>query len=167
MKLRKLLSLTLMLSLIVLLNACSKKPVMDVEPVTAPVVSETPPVSVPVVETKAAAAAITAAQLETVYFNYDSHVLSPEALQTLDRNAILLRQEPGLTITIEGHCDERGSDEYNLALGEQRAAAVKNYLVTVGLPAARLTSISFGEERPAVTGNDEAAWSKNRRVAFN
>jgi peptidoglycan-associated lipoprotein len=168
MKQYKFLLLTLMLSLLVMLSACSKKPVMDAEPAPVPAVSEAPAVPAPVVETAVATPArITAAQLEPVYFDYDSHVLSAQAQQILKRNAALLQQESGLVVTIEGHCDERGSDEYNLALGEQRSNAVKSYLVSLGVAAERLNTISYGEERPVVAGNDEAAWSKNRRAQFN
>jgi peptidoglycan-associated lipoprotein len=171
MKQYKRLSLALVLSLVVLLSACSKKPVMDSEPLSAPVVNVAPAESAPLVETDVAPlvpqATIAGSQLENIYFDYDSHTLSQAAQQALERNVALLRQESGLVVTIEGHCDERGSDEYNLALGEQRAAAVKNYLVAAGVAATRLTSISYGEERPAVDGNDEAAWSRNRRAAFN
>lgn len=172
MKQSKLLSLILILSLLVMLSSCSKKPAMDAdtEPASAPApaVSEAPSVTTPVVETPVATPArITAAQLEPVYFNYDSHELSAQARLALERNAALFRQESGFAVTIEGHCDERGSDEYNLALGEQRSTTVKNYLVNLGVAAERLKVISYGEERPAVAGNNEAAWSQNRRVQFN
>lgn len=171
MKLYKLLLLTLVFGLAVLLGACSKKPLMDAGSVATPVLNESPAEQAPVAGTDVAPlapqATLAGSQLETIYFDYDSHTLSQAAQQALERNVALLRQESGLIVTIEGHCDERGSDEYNLALGEQRAAAVKNYLVTAGVAATRLTSISYGEERPAVDGNDEAAWSKNRRAAFN
>ncbi|MDH3454603.1 MAG: peptidoglycan-associated lipoprotein Pal [Desulfuromonadales bacterium] len=168
MKQYQLLSLTLILSLIVLLSACSKKPVMDAESVPAPVISEAPAETTPATGTAVSAlGTVTGSQLEPVYFDYDSHALSQNARQALERNVALFRQESGLIVTIEGHCDERGSDEYNLALGEQRAAAVKNYLVTAGVAATRLNLISYGEERPAVAGNDDAAWSRNRRAAFN
>ncbi len=170
MKQCKLLSLILILSLLVMLSACTRKPAMDAEPASAPApaVSEAPSVTTPVVETPVATPArITAAQLEPVYFNYDSHELSAQARLALERNAALLRQESGFAVIIEGHCDERGSDEYNLALGEQRSTTVKNYLVNLGVAAERLKVISYGEERPAVAGNNEAAWSQNRRVQFN
>lgn len=171
MKQSKLLSLALILGLILLLNACTKKPVMNAEPAPAPAVSEAPTApapTVPAAETSSATmTTLTGSQLETVYFDYDSHTLSPVARQTLERNAGLLRQEAGLAVIVEGHCDERGSDEYNLALGELRATTVKGYLVTLGVAAERLKAISYGEERPAVSGNDEAAWAKNRRAAFN
>jgi len=169
----KLMSLALILGLVLLLSACSKKPVMVAEPAPTPVVSEAPtaPTPTPTAPDAAPSSAtmttVTGSQLETVYFDYDAHVLSPVARQTLERNAELLRKEAGLAVIVEGHCDERGSDEYNLALGELRATTVKSYLVTLGVAAERLKAISYGEERPAVPGTDEAAWSKNRRAAFN
>ncbi len=170
MKQTKTLTMILVLCLLVL-SACSKKPVMTAEAAPAPVVSEAPAAAAPSEPVAAASAAtmttLTGAQLEPVFFDYDSHMLSPAARQTLERNAALLRNEPGVAVTIEGHCDERGSDEYNLALGELRAVSVKNYLVTLGVAPERLTAISYGEERPAVIGADESAWAKNRRAAFN
>lgn len=108
-----------------------------------------------------------AASLENLYFDYDSYVLSPAARESLNRSAEnLLKKNPSLRVQVEGNCDERGSDEYNLALGEKRARAAYNYLVTLGVPAARLSVISYGEEKPADPGHDEAAWAKNRRVEF-
>lgn len=159
-------SLYVMLGLTVMLSACAKKPVMENEPVAAPV-APAPIADVAPVAASATLTTITGAQLQTVYFDYDSYNLSPAAQQTLAADAALLQQEPTLKITIEGHCDERGSDEYNIALGAQRATSVKNHLVALGISADRLATISYGEERPAVTGNDDAAWSKNRRAAFN
>lgn len=104
--------------------------------------------------------------LETVYFDYDAFTLSPEARRALERNAAWLKANPTVKVTVEGHCDERGSDEYNLALGERRALAVKNYLVTLGISEDRLAAVSYGEERPAAAGHDETAWAKNRRGEF-
>lgn len=171
MKQSKLLSLALILGLVLLLSACSKKPVMVAEPAPTPVVSEVPAASAPTAPaadtSSATMTTLTGSQLETVYFEYDAHVLSPVARQTLERNAELLRKEAGLAVIVEGHCDERGSDEYNLALGELRATTVKGYLVTLGVAAERLKTLSYGEERPAVPGTEEAAWAKNRRAAFN
>ena len=103
-------------------------------------------------------------QLEAVYFDYNSFTLSPAARQSLERNAAWLQANLDTKVTIEGHCDERGSDEYNLALGERRAVAVKRYLATLGVNAERLATISYGEERPAVAGHDERAWAQNRRA---
>ncbi|MCM2357578.1 MAG: peptidoglycan-associated lipoprotein Pal [Geobacteraceae bacterium] len=107
------------------------------------------------------------AALEQVYFDFDSFALSQAARDTLAKNADYLRKKnPAAKVQIEGHCDERGSDEYNLALGEKRAKAALNYLVTLGVPAAQLSFISYGEEKPADPGHDEAAWAKNRRAEF-
>lgn len=104
--------------------------------------------------------------LETVYFDYNAFTLSAEARQAIARNATRLKANPTVKITVEGHCDERGSDEYNLALGERRALAVKGYLVALGVSENHVTTVSYGEERPAVAGHDESAWAKNRRSEF-
>lgn len=104
--------------------------------------------------------------LLTVYFGFDQHLLSDEAREILDDNAKYLRLRRSLRVRVEGHCDERGPTEYNLALGERRARAVKDYLVGLGIPAERIETISFGKERPAVEGHDETAWAKNRRSEF-
>ncbi|MFM2045511.1 MAG: outer rane lipoprotein omp16 [Pseudomonadota bacterium] len=100
---------------------------------------------------------------DRVFFGFDRYDLTPEATATLDRQAAWLKQYPAVTVTIEGHADERGTREYNLALGERRATAVKNYLVAVGVDAGRVQTISFGKERPEVLGSNEAAWAQNRR----
>jgi len=105
-------------------------------------------------------------KLETIYFDYDSFTLQPAARQALERNAAWMRTNPTVKVIIEGHCDERGSDEYNLALGERRAMAVKSYLTILGVDGGRVATISYGEERPAVDGHDETTWSKNRRAEF-
>jgi len=105
--------------------------------------------------------------LEKIYFDFDSYVLSQTARDSLKKNAeYLLKKNTSVKIQIEGNCDERGSDEYNLALGEKRAQAALNYLVTLGVPAERLSFISYGKEKPADPGHDEAAWAKNRRDEF-
>ena len=93
--------------------------------------------------------------------------MSQPARESLNKDAdYLLKKAPSLKVQIEGHCDERGSDEYNMALGEKRAKAAFSYLVTLGVPAARLSIISYGKEKPADPGHDEAAWAKNRRAEF-
>lgn len=101
---------------------------------------------------------------DRVFFEYDSSVLTPEATQTLDGQAAWLKQYPDVIVTIEGHADERGTREYNLALGDRRANAVKNYLVALEASPDRILTISYGEERPADPGHDESAWAKNRRA---
>ncbi len=101
---------------------------------------------------------------DRVLFDYDSSELSADAKLTLDKQSRFLRANSDLTFTIEGHCDERGTREYNLALGEQRATAVRDYLVIEGIDADRLRVISYGKEKPAVIGSNDMAWSKNRRA---
>ena len=99
----------------------------------------------------------------TVYFDYDQSTLTDEAQATLDKQAAFLRASPSFRITIEGHCDERGTREYNLALGDRRASAVRDYLVAKGINASRLSTISYGKERPSVGGSNETSYSLNRR----
>ncbi len=100
---------------------------------------------------------------DRVFFALNQSDLSSEARATLDRQAAWLKKYGTANVTIEGHCDERGTREFNLALGERRATAVKNYLVADGISAARVKTISYGKERPAVVGSNEAAWAQNRR----
>ena len=102
---------------------------------------------------------------DTVNFDFDSAELTVSARSTLNRQAAFLSLNPDLMIVIEGHADERGTREYNLALGDRRATAVRDYLVAKGINSARVRSVSYGKERPAVAGSDEAAWAKNRRAA--
>ena len=105
-------------------------------------------------------------QLEKVYFDFDSSALTDSARQTLTADAALLVRNPGVKLRVEGHCDERGSDEYNLAIGQQRAKAAAQYLKALGVDGQRISTLSFGKERPADPGHDEAAWAKNRRDEF-
>jgi len=109
---------------------------------------------------------VAANELEKIFFDLDSFILSPAARDSLTKNAKWLEENRNVKVQIEGHCDQRGSDEYNLALGEKRARAAMNYLVTLGVPASQLSIISFGKEKPADTGDDETAWAKNRRAEF-
>lgn len=111
-------------------------------------------------------AAREAALAEPVYFELDRSDLTAEAQRRLDGKLAILRARARLEIQIEGHCDERGSDEYNLALGNRRAAAVKRYLVEHGVADARIGIVSYGEERPADPGHTEEAWTRNRRAEF-
>lgn len=100
---------------------------------------------------------------DRVFFGTDRSDLTTEARSTLNRQSQWLKTYPQVTITIEGHADERGTREYNLALGERRANAVKNYLIAQGVQSARVRTISYGKERPAVLGSDDGAWAQNRR----
>jgi peptidoglycan-associated lipoprotein len=104
--------------------------------------------------------------LHTIYFDFDESALRADAKQSLQNNAKYLNQNSGTSVQIEGNCDERGSEEYNLALGMRRAEAAKRYLMDLGIDGSRMSTISFGEERPAVRGSSEAAWAKNRRDDF-
>ena len=101
----------------------------------------------------------------TVYFGFDSSELAGEAQATLDRQAAFLNVNPTMVVIIGGHADERGTREYNLALGDRRAVAVRDYLLAKGLNAARVRTVSYGKERPAVSGSNEESWTKNRRAA--
>ncbi|MGH6893879.1 MAG: peptidoglycan-associated lipoprotein Pal [Dongiaceae bacterium] len=101
---------------------------------------------------------------DRVFFGLDKYDLTPEAQATLERQAAWLQQFPAVIVSVEGHADERGTREYNLALGERRANSVKNYLAALGVDQNRITTISYGKERPAVPGSDEDAWAQNRRA---
>lgn len=104
--------------------------------------------------------------LVTVYFDYDDSALRPDAKDGLRRNAEYLRSVANAKVELQGNCDDRGTEEYNLALGKRRAESAKQYLADLGISPQRLTTVSFGEENPASPGEGEAAWAKNRRVDF-
>jgi len=104
--------------------------------------------------------------LQTVYFGFNSASLNSSTRAALSANAEILKKNGSVELQIEGHCDERGGVQYNLALGEKRAKAVKQYLVSMGVSSSRLSTISFGKERPVSFGHDETSWSKNRRANF-
>lgn len=147
------------------------EPAKPEAPVKEEVVAAQPIQEVPLVEDPAAAKTSAAAfsessrLLQGVIFDFDSCTLSAAAREILGRNADLLKKNSA-AVQVEGHCDERGSDEYNLALGEKRARAALDYLVTLGVHRERLSFISYGKERPADPGHDESAWAKNRRADF-
>jgi peptidoglycan-associated lipoprotein len=106
------------------------------------------------------------AELKDIYFDFDKYDIRPADARILDGNATFLKNNPNSLILIEGHCDERGTNEYNLALGERRAKSTMNYLVSQGIQANRITIISYGEERPLCTERSEECWAKNRRAHF-
>jgi len=112
------------------------------------------------------AAAIKDGRVKDIFFDYDKAELSPQSRAALEQNARWFRQFPGATVVLEGHCDERGTEEYNLALGDRRAQATKEYLVQLGVSAEQLETISLGEEQPFAPGHDEASYSQNRRAHF-
>jgi len=107
-----------------------------------------------------------AGSLSTVYFGFNSSSLTSSTRDALESNANFLKAHPSVEVQIEGHADERGGVQYNLALGEKRAQTVKQYLTSMGVSSSRITTISFGKERPIAFGHDESAWSKNRRANF-
>jgi len=155
----------------VLLSSCAKKPVPVVEPVP-PKIEATPP---PIVEApKVDEAALRRQRIQakiseifkTIYFTYDQSFLTDDGKATCEAIGQLMKEALDITVRLEGHADERGTNEYNLALGEHRAQAIQAYLASYGVAAARLSVISYGEEKPAVEGQDEASWAKNRRVEF-
>lgn len=168
-------SFVFLLLLVLALTACAKKTVTETEPVAEPEpmvaepVAEPPAVKVETADEKEPVMPKPAPQpieLTTIYFEFDSDRLTEDARRVLAENAALLQKEADKRIVIEGHCDERGSDSYNLALGERRAQATRAYLATLGVASQRCSVVSYGEERPAVVGHNEMAWDRNRRVEF-
>lgn len=154
------------------LIGCAKKPVATtpVPPSQTPTDTAPTPPSTPAPETApqpTTQGTATSKDLQIVYFAYDSFILDDGARAALDANAKVLRDNAGLNVSVDGHCDERGTVEYNQALGQKRADAVAQYLSDQGIEASRLRVISYGKERPADEGHDEAAWAKNRRVEFS
>jgi len=116
---------------------------------------------------KRAAASVIQPALKTVYFDFDSAALTEGTKETLRENAAWLRDHPQTEVQVQGHCDERGTVEYNFNLGQRRAEAVKAFLDSLGVPRDRIHTISYGEERPAVLGHNEEAWRLNRRAEFH
>ena len=150
------------------LGACSRQP-PEVTPdppqdvVSAP--TPAPTATAPVGPQPGSQAHFASAMMgaDTIYFDTDRSNIDTEDGAALRRQAEYMLQYPGSTATVAGHADERGTRDYNLALGERRATAAKNYLVSLGVPAERLRTVSYGEERPVATGSNEAAWAQNRR----
>jgi peptidoglycan-associated lipoprotein len=105
-------------------------------------------------------------QLTTIYFDYDKSDIRSDAREIMGQNGQSLTDHPEAIIRIEGHCDERGTDEYNMALGERRANTARDYLVNYGVAAERMSTISYGESRPVAPGHDESSWAQNRRAEF-
>ena len=169
----------LALSLVLSSVACKKKAPQVAPPAPAPVEQPAPPQPAPTKDVQEGfpqqeperapiaedAAALNAqGVLKTIYFDYDKSDLSDTSRATLRANADWLKANAKWNAVIEGHCDERGTIEYNLALGQRRANAVRDYLVSLGVPVANLRVVSYGEERPTDNGHTEAAWAKNRRA---
>ncbi len=154
-------TLGLALCAVLMFSGCKKAP-----PEPVPVI-EAPAAPVPVA--KAAAPAPVqemAANFAKVYFDFDSATLDPSASSALSANAAIMAKSTDVKVEIQGHADERGTTDYNLSLGSSRAATVRKYLVAQGVSPSRLSTISYGEERPIDPGSTEVAWSKNRRAEF-
>jgi len=190
MMISKRMSIALALVVVTTAAACHKKPNAPVARPLPPPPADTPtpgppsrppappeparePVSVPAEPVREDAIASSTideinrnSPLKPVYFALDSDELTPESQKVLDDDAALLKKYGSWAITIEGHCDERGTAEYNLALGERRAVAARTYLVSLGIPADRLRTVSYGKEFPFDAGHDEPAYVKNRRAHF-
>jgi peptidoglycan-associated lipoprotein len=161
----KRLAITLVATSALALTACSKKPPEQLPPppqdTSAPPAEQGP--SGPQPGTEAHFKQVMSGS-DVIHFDTDKYDIDSEDAAALRQQAQYLLQYGTVRATIEGHCDERGTREYNLALGERRANAAKNYLVSLGVPATRLTTISYGKERPVALGSDEAAWAQNRRA---
>ena len=155
------------------LDGCAKKKApVPATPPPAPVVTTPPPAPAPPptpaptpVET-IKPPAVQEADLQPAFFDFDASTLREDARAALDADAKLLRSGPSLKVIVEGHCDERGTVEYNQALGEQRANAARDYLVGLGIDAGRMQVLSYGKERPFADSHDESAWQQNRRAHF-
>ena len=142
------------------------RPPAPPEPVAEPTIVPPEPITSEDIGSKSLDDINRESPLRPVYFDYDSSEINTQAQTSLNGNAELLKKFATWVITIEGHCDERGTAEYNLALGERRALAAREYLVSLGIPADRLRTVSYGKEFPFDPGHDESAWSKNRRAHF-
>ena len=170
---------------LVLAAGCAKTPVATVSSAPAPAPAPTAPPPAPAPPPPSVGAAPTPSPtpppaprpappkeyraheaLKPIYFAFDAATIRPADAKILDANTAWLNANPGYLLLIEGHCDERGTSDYNLALGDRRAKAAMNHLVAQGIKSDRITVVSYGEERPACVEHDEACWSKNRRAQF-
>ncbi len=147
-------------------TAAPSRPPAPPEPVVEPIIVPPEPVRDDAISAASLDDLNRSSPLKAVFYELDSSELSAEGQRILDQNAALLKRYPNWTVTVEGHCDERGTAEYNLALGERRAIAARAYLVSLGIPADRLRTVSYGKEFPFDPGHDEAAFAKNRRAHF-
>jgi peptidoglycan-associated lipoprotein len=166
-------SVMMFLLLALMATGCAKKAAKQAEEVTPPQKAaagtgqEMKPAEAAPSEAAAQSAAASSAGFDKkVYFDFDKFDLKPEALETLNELASFLKGNTGLKVKIEGNCDERGTTEYNLALGERRAKAALDYIVSQGINSARVSTISYGKEKPADPSHNEEAWVKNRRDEF-
>ncbi|MFY9399096.1 MAG: peptidoglycan-associated lipoprotein Pal [Desulfomonilia bacterium] len=174
----RLVGLIAILALIFFVTGCAKKGIGQVEETTPPAqekpVTEAPDMDFDMPETEGDVSEVPLALEEEmakfeqnmIFFDFDKYSLSADARRVLAEKASFLNEHPNLNVRIEGHCDERGTREYNLALGERRAKSAQDYLVFLGINPERISIVSYGEERPLEPGSGEAAWAKNRRAEF-
>jgi len=166
-------------AVLVLAAACSKKPAAQTTPEPTPVPAAPTPdkvafaptprpqqTPVPAPSILSEPLAKLSGYLNPVFFDLDKADIRPDAKDTLGANAEFLRKYPTIKVTVDGHCDERGTREYNMALGQRRASSAKEYLISLGIEGSRLTIVSYGKERPFCTEHDDACWQKNRRGQF-
>jgi peptidoglycan-associated lipoprotein len=183
---RYILTMAVAMAALMVVGACAKKKPPVARPPTAPSgtasAGERPPLppepvreAVPVPAEPITSDTLSSTDIDTlnknspfqpVFYAYDQDTIDAVGQQALNHNAELMKKYPTWIVTIEGHSDERGTAEYNLALGERRALAARNYLVSLGIPADRLRTVSYGKEFPFEPGHDESSWSKNRRAHF-
>lgn len=166
MKLRSVLILTILAATLTLSSCASKKKTNDGLDVGADTAMDNGKNAGMALELNGDSDSNRAGSLKTVYFDYSSASVSGSTKETLNGNAEFLKSNASVKVQVEGHCDERGSVQFNLALGEKRAKSVKDYLVGQGVAANRITIISLGKEKPVSFGHDEESWSKNRRANF-
>jgi peptidoglycan-associated lipoprotein len=163
--------LLMLIALPLFAASCAKKatqapPTQTTEPTPVPQ-TQPPPAPAPAPAPESTTPPFTVADLRPVFFDFDSYALTDAGRAALDADAKMLRDNSGIKLVVEGHCDERGTSEYNQALGEKRAQAARDYLTAAGIDASRLSIVSYGKERPFDPGHDESAWAKNRRAHFS
>lgn len=167
MKRSSYLVLILAIAVLMILPACAKKdivPVADIEPVEEIAPPPPPPPPLEEIEEEPVIEEEEPIVLEDIFFEYDKFGIKDEYKQILTANAETLLDHADVNLLVEGHCDERGTNEYNLSLGEKRAKSILDFYVAYGVSAGRLSLVSYGEERPFDSGHDEKAWSENRRA---
>jgi peptidoglycan-associated lipoprotein len=161
------------LSMIFMMSACAKKQVKEAPPAAKeervtpePEVVQPPMESAPIQESESASKGTETEGLSVILFDFDKYNIRDDQRPVIEANASWLKAHPDVKVTIEGHCDERGTNEYNLALGERRAKTTQRVLASLGVDKARLSTISYGEERPVCTEKTESCYSRNRRAQF-
>jgi len=155
----------LMAAAVIALAACSKKPPAELPPAPGGDTGTETGAAAPGGTVKGSQEDFVASvSSDRIFFGLDQYDVDAEDQATLQSQAAWLQQNPNVRVTIEGHCDERGTRDYNIALGERRANAAKNYLASLGIDPGRITTVSYGKERPAALGSDESAWAQNRRA---